>query len=283
MSESRRELTEEDARARSWEAFRPTHAPGDAHLPSEYWTNGWDSCHEFYAERVVPVSSEPTIRTYRTTRTITLDGSEPLDQSMIERLVADGSLIEDTPAPARPVVEASGEREAMEAAAEEARRTGNACRSSFAEGWQGRGAWASTRAIDEMPKRYLAWLCEGCDLCEPPTGEREATPCTHGSPSTSGAWVVRASDYEALAASTRVPDEAGQADASDRMYSAAEVEAIIEAAHGHGEKAGADRAEGALDENEVDAFPLTIQAAVREAEELLMRPIGAASRVPRRA
>lgn len=89
-----------------------------------------------------------------------------------------------------------------------------------------------------------------------------------------GGWVVPSLAYSAGWLAARASSPAP--DATDRRFSADEVEAIIEAAHGHGEKAGAERERGELDENEVDALPLTIEAAVGEAEELLGRPVGAA-------
>lgn len=47
-------------------------------------------------------------------------------------------------------------------------------------------------------KRYLVWVCEGCDSCDPPDGsERSPFPCTHESPSVNGMWVVQAAQAEA--------------------------------------------------------------------------------------
>ena len=196
--------------------------------------------------RVVPVSSEATFELPADLKAVLSDPSIIISQDQhVFELIARWQKAEcpTLSAPARPVVEASGEREDQSN-----QRSGDASDAS--------GAVPSTGVGPNRPDSDSGAL--GTDEQRGPSG---------------GQGISGRLD-------TRVPDEAGQADASDRMYSAVEVEAIIEAAHGHGEKAGADRAEGALDENEVDAFPLTIQAAVREAEELLMRPIGAASRVP---
>ena len=52
-------------------------------------------------------------------------------------------------------------------------------------------------------RRYVAWLCEGCDYCAPAVGERMDGPCTDHSPSLSGAEVVRATDYDRLADAAR--------------------------------------------------------------------------------
>lgn len=52
-------------------------------------------------------------------------------------------------------------------------------------------------------RRYIAWLCEGCEACGPSDGSPRITgPCTDRSPSLNGAEVVRAEDYDALRAST---------------------------------------------------------------------------------
>ncbi len=45
------------------------------------------------------------------------------------------------------------------------------------------------------PKRYLAWLCEGCDECEPHRGPTPKVPCSD-SPALNGAEVVLASAYD---------------------------------------------------------------------------------------
>lgn len=40
-------------------------------------------------------------------------------------------------------------------------------------------------------KRYIVWVCQGCDACEPPDGSPRMTgPCTDTSPSMDGAEVV---------------------------------------------------------------------------------------------
>lgn len=47
-------------------------------------------------------------------------------------------------------------------------------------------------------KRYIVWLCEGCDECDPQDGsERRRGPCEN-SPSMNGAEVVLAEDYDRL-------------------------------------------------------------------------------------
>lgn len=60
---------------------------------------------------------------------------------------------------------------------------------------------------DEGPKRYLVWLCDGCDECDPPAGlPRSQFPCD--GPSKSGKCVVLAKDYDRAVAS-RQPAEEG--------------------------------------------------------------------------
>ncbi len=60
-------------------------------------------------------------------------------------------------------------------------------------------------------KRYLVWVCEGCDICAPPDGfdppDPDPGPCTHASPSVNGAWVVLAAEYDRLAATMLQPPE----------------------------------------------------------------------------
>lgn len=58
---------------------------------------------------------------------------------------------------------------------------------------------------DEGPKRYLVWLCDGCDECDPPAGlPRSQFPCD--GPSKSGKCVVLAKDYDRAVASRQPAD-----------------------------------------------------------------------------
>lgn len=51
----------------------------------------------------------------------------------------------------------------------------------------------------EATQRYLVWVCGGCDHCDPPDGvERVLMPCTHRSPSTDGAWVLKLADLRGI-------------------------------------------------------------------------------------
>ncbi len=56
------------------------------------------------------------------------------------------------------------------------------------------------------PRRYLAWLCEGCDECEPLDGSKPQMPCSH-SPSLNGAEVVHASFFDAAVELLRETDQ----------------------------------------------------------------------------
>lgn len=76
---------------------------------------------------------------------------------------------------------------------------------------------------DEGPKRYLVWLCDGCDECDPPAGlPRSQFPCD--GPSKSGKCVVLAKDYDRAVASRQPAD-------SDRVLAEEEItDAMVEAA-----------------------------------------------------
>ena len=285
--ESRRELTEEERAHMGGvmdDRFGTSHVAVDRETEFEagYW-----AARAFYAERVVPVSSEQEREEITRLRgsirdaIAALHGVGILSGPQAEReksvnILSDALSIAAA-APARSVVEASGDCICQRAA-------------------EGHLGWDKSMVSPDCP-------VHGHEAVERPpdpsieavkeffaveaSGEREAAWrrfLEDNDPEPTMAWVHLAFDTawnaRGLAASTRVPDEAAEAEASDRVYSADEVEAIIEASHGHGVKAGEERAAGTLDENEVDAMPLLIQTAVGEAEELLGRPVGAASRVP---
>lgn len=73
----------------------------------------------------------------------------------------------------------------------------------FMDGWFSAREFFSTHpSAPKDAKRYIAWLCEGCDECNPPDGsERCQGPCN--SPSLNGAEVVRAEDYDRVTAPER--------------------------------------------------------------------------------
>lgn len=57
-------------------------------------------------------------------------------------------------------------------------------------------------------KRYIVWVCQGCDWCEPPDGSPRMTgPCTDTSPSMSGAEVVITADLRAAIDALRDDEE----------------------------------------------------------------------------
>lgn len=75
-------------------------------------------------------------------------------------------------------------------------RVGEALHEEFVAGY--RAALSTHPTAPKDVKRYIAWLCEGCDECDPPDGsERCQGPCN--GPSLNGAEVVRAEDYDRLA------------------------------------------------------------------------------------
>ena len=77
-------------------------------------------------------------------------------------------------------------------------------------------------------RRYLTWVCEGCDHCAPPYGqERDQTPCTDGaSPSMNGAWVYKEEDVKRILRQQMTGDPEPQGQAIEDMVDRVIAEAL---------------------------------------------------------
>jgi len=73
------------------------------------------------------------------------------------------------------------------------------------------------------PRTYIAWLCEGCDTCDPPDGSpRQLSPCTDESPSLNGAEVMRADEARAWFAAGRAAERAATDELREKLRQAEE-------------------------------------------------------------
>lgn len=189
MSESRRELTEEERAIQAAEKSAWVTNMATREIRA-YGRSMWTAAREFYAERVVPVSSEPT--PFDDERSLVLEsvpareivkGDDIMCSDLVRRVRDVKPYVPEVGGfsfdlgdrwraygdaqsvwrvvPARPVVEASGEGEAMEAA----RRVvtpDSPPKTAFAWGWDAAIAWAaSTRVPDEAAAKRLRKEHEG--------------------------------------------------------------------------------------------------------------------------